>query len=433
MSKPPPLPPGLDIPPPPGMIPPSLQHKLSNQTLLNSADLLDALESPPGLPAPLRKGSSEPGDSAVNAPPGLGGPGTASDNGGGEPHSERYEDLKKFMQWKNPAFPEEHIELILKMFSTQDLADALRDKYGIVPKGWRELLESDVIKRQLPKGLSRSGSLKPGELEPMNLKPEPLSMSDLKINEILDSEWRFVNQISELTEKYLDRLYQIWDGSKANKDASKALGLTQDEANQIFEPLGSIMRFSQNLLSRLEIISLVRKQPITGEGRAIHVGRAFIAMAPKLHVYAPAVASYQTSLTILNDAVNRLPKKAGQYLNFIEWWEKVTAGNDVLRGQQLQAVLITPMQRIPRYKMLLEQLLKDCDHPESVPVIKEALDLFSSAAANINEAQRKHEKLAAVFGADLKPVSSTGSVKDGEVKITNTYQAKVRCCSSVAD
>jgi len=450
-----PLPP----PPPPGLdrklsnnavIPPQLVHKMSQLNVgAGERDVLDALEMPPPPPGPPPgltgdgdAGSSRNGTVKPPPPPGFVSPVEAV-------HAQAHEELKKFMAWKNPSFPEEHVNLVLKMYKIEDLADAIREKYGIVPQGWRALLESDIIQRQLPKGLSRGSSLRcvvhgkkqgfliyhltrrrplehkkhlhrPGELE-AKLKAEPISISDYKINEILDSELRFVSQITELQDKYLDRLYQIWDGSKANKDASKALGFTQEEANQIFEQLGSIVRFSQNLLSRLELISLVRKQPITGEGRAIHVGRAFIAMAPKLHVYAPAILSYQGSLSILNDAVSRLPKKSGgQYMNFMECWERVTASNDILRGQQLQAVLITPMQRVPRYKLLLEQLLKDCDHPDAVPVIKEALDLFSSAATNINEALRKHEKLLAFFGdGDLKPLSSSGSVVDGVVKITN--------------
>ena len=71
-----------------------------------------------------------------------------------------HEELRKFMAWKNPSFPEEHVGLLLKSFKIEDVADALRVKYGIVPQGWRALLESDVIQRQLPKGLSRGGSLR---------------------------------------------------------------------------------------------------------------------------------------------------------------------------------------------------------------------------------------------------------------------------------
>lgn len=74
--------------------------------------------------------------------------------------------------------------------------------------------------------------------------------------------------------------------------------------------------------------------------------------------------------------------------------------------------------------MLLEQLVKDCDSPQSVSVVENALDLFGSAAKNINEAMRSHEKLVGFFGAgaELKPLSSTGgTTKDGEVKIVNTY------------
>ena len=328
-------------------------------------------------------------------------------------------ELKKFLAWKDPQSSEDKADKLLAMYKLEDVAEAIRDKYGMLPQGWRSLVKSDQISRDLPKGLMRDFEAK------ISMKPE--SISDKKINEILDSEDRFVSTITELQTKYLDRLYEIFGSGQ--KDAIKALGITQEETNTIFEQLPAIVRFSQQLLQKLEIISLVRTQPITGEGRAIHVGNAFLEMAPKLHVYAPAITSYQQTLTILNECIARLkPTKEPKNLNFIQLWERITSSNDVLRGQQLQAVLITPMQRIPRYKMLLEQLVKDCDHPESIPVVQEALDLFSSAAKNMNEALRKHEKLLEFFGAgsELKPISSSGgTTKDGEVKVINTYVNKI--------
>ena len=45
---------------------------------------------------------------------------------------------------------------------------------------------------------TRTNNNRPGELE-AKLKADPVSMSDLKINEILDSELRFVTQITGMT------------------------------------------------------------------------------------------------------------------------------------------------------------------------------------------------------------------------------------------
>jgi hypothetical protein len=353
------------------------------------------------------------------APPGLAPPPGLGIKPGMATPAQR-DELKKFLQWKDPQGAEDKADKLLNMYRVEDVAEAIRDKFGMLPQGWRSLLKSDQIARELPRGQSRTFDI---HIHPKDDE----SMSDKKINEILDSEARFVTTITELQTKYLDRVYEIFGSGPKNKDAIRALGITQEETNQIFEQLPGIVRFSQQLLQKLELVSLVRKQPMTGEGRAIHVGRAFLEMAPRLHVYAPAITSYQQSLTVLNDAVGRL-KPNSKNPDFITLWERITSSNDVLRGQQLQAVLITPMQRIPRYKMLLEQLVKDCDHPDSIAVVQEALDLFASAAKNMNEALRKHEKLLEFFGAgsELKPISSTGgTTKDGEVKVVNTYVNKI--------
>ena len=77
--------------------------------------------------------------------------------------------------------------------------------------------------------------------------------------------------------------------------------------------------------------------------------------------------------------------------------------------------------------MLLEALVKDCDSEEAEPVVRSALDQFASAAKNMNEALKSHEKLKGFFGAgtDLKPMSSSGGTTEtGEIKIVNTYTHK---------
>lgn len=311
---------------------------------------------------------------------------------------EQQQEFAQFMSRVDPSLKLDTAK-VASMFSFQDVCDGLQKKYNALPPGWTA--------------------------SPPSSAPTKQKISDYKINEILDTERRFVQTILELQNSYLDRLYEIFGSGQ--KDVIKHLGLTQDETNQIFEQLPQICRFSQTLLQKLEVINLCRVPPVTGEGRAIYVGRAFLEMAPKLHVYAPAITSYQQSLDILTSktASKALTQKQG---NFLQLWEKVTADNAVLRGQQLNAVLITPMQRIPRYKMLLEQLVKDCDHPDSVSVVQEALDMFSSAAKNINEALRSHQKLKGFFGAgtELKPMSSSGgTTKDGEVKVVNTYTNKL--------
>jgi hypothetical protein len=64
------------------------------------------------------------------------------------------------------------------------------------------------------------------------------------------------------------------------------------------------------------------------------------------------------------------------------------------RGLGLQAFLVTPVQRIPRYKLLLEDMLKNTptDHPD-YENISNALILISQIAKSVNETIRNHEMM----------------------------------------
>merc|ERR1712130_459399 len=67
---------------------------------------------------------------------------------------------------------------------------------------------------------------------------------------------------------------------------------------------------------------------------------------------------------------------------------------DTTAGEQgkIQDYLILPVQRIPRYRMLLRELLKHTaeTHPDFQP-LTQALDLVSTVAGQINEAIRERE------------------------------------------
>lgn len=64
------------------------------------------------------------------------------------------------------------------------------------------------------------------------------------------------------------------------------------------------------------------------------------------------------------------------------------------RGLMLQAFLVTPVQRIPRYKMLLEDMYKHTpsDHPD-YHSLNRALSLISDIASFVNETIRDHETM----------------------------------------
>jgi RhoGEF domain/PH domain len=72
--------------------------------------------------------------------------------------------------------------------------------------------------------------------------------------------------------------------------------------------------------------------------------------------------------------------------------------NSATKGQSIRALLITPVQRVPRYNMLLEDLLKNTPraHAERSQ-LEEAVELMKSIANGINEAIRRGENMQKIL------------------------------------
>lgn len=112
------------------------------------------------------------------------------------------------------------------------------------------------------------------------------------------------------------------------------------------------------------------------------LGSVFLAFAPFLqiyHGYAKGTAKAHRLVTQL------LATNA----KFAEFHAKAV---EEAKGMNLNSYLITPIQRVPRYKLLLTEVLKYSDesHPDTAQ-LKVALEEISKAAQLINEAVRKEE------------------------------------------
>lgn len=112
------------------------------------------------------------------------------------------------------------------------------------------------------------------------------------------------------------------------------------------------------------------------------LGPTFLEFAAYLKVYAGYINGFNDAL----DCVGCLEQSNQQFANFLEEQREVTD------GLGLADFLIQPIQRVPRYRMLLEELLKHtpedhADHPKCVS----ALDQIKHVATELNEAKRTAE------------------------------------------
>ncbi|KAI9007250.1 Dbl homology domain-containing protein [Gaertneriomyces semiglobifer] len=195
-------------------------------------------------------------------------------------------------------------------------------------------------------------------------------------HEILDSERRYVDSLLLLQQTFLDPLMAV-----VGTDAEI---LPKRVIQCIFSELAGIVNVNTELKRQLEDrIENVSWDP--GHGR---VGDIFLNMAPFLKMYSSYVKNFNSALSTVEDLTAKVPAFA----------DFVAKKNKVCHGLNLQSYLILPVQRIPRYKLLLEDLMKhtDVEHPDQ-PTLKQSLNRISEVAVFVNETIREHEMMQSLI------------------------------------
>ncbi|GFN87770.1 hypothetical protein PoB_001427600 [Plakobranchus ocellatus] len=114
------------------------------------------------------------------------------------------------------------------------------------------------------------------------------------------------------------------------------------------------------------------------------VGAAFSQMGPFLKLYSTYANNHQHALNTMQE----WQTKSQEFADFISKQEDLPP----VMGLKLPALLITPVQRIPRYKLLLEELLYNTPKEHyDYEKIKEATAVIEEIATHINEHIRQNE------------------------------------------
>lgn len=145
--------------------------------------------------------------------------------------------------------------------------------------------------------------------------------------------------------------------------------LPEDKHAILFSNIEQIRNVNRKLLELMEQSS---------------IGQAFKHLGPFLKLYSMYANNYQQALAVLQE----MTLKNSEFAEFIQTQEALP---DVM-GLKINALLITPVQRIPRYKLLLEDLLShtpgdNLDYAQ----LKEATKQIGEIAHHINEHIRQHE------------------------------------------
>uniref|UniRef100_A0A3P9NX46 FYVE, RhoGEF and PH domain containing 3 n=1 Tax=Poecilia reticulata TaxID=8081 RepID=A0A3P9NX46_POERE len=185
--------------------------------------------------------------------------------------------------------------------------------------------------------------------------------------ELLHTEEAYVKRLNLLDQVFCTKLTEA--------------SIPQDVITGIFSNISSIYLFhDQFLLPEL-------KTRITGEWESNpRIGDILQKLAPFMKMYGEYVKNFDRSM----DLVNTWTQRSSQFKSVVQNIQK----QEVCGNLTLQHHMLEPVQRIPRYELLLKDYLKKLpDDALDRKDAEKALELISTAANHSNAAIRKMEKM----------------------------------------
>jgi hypothetical protein len=232
--------------------------------------------------------------------------------------------------------------------------------------------------------------------------PQPkLSHRCLVTREIRDTEQAYVQYLERAITCFKRPLEALLKEKKDKAVVSDA------QISNIFYNVEDIYTSQKQLLDKLTS----RLETYSDERTLI--GDLFIEHVPTLRNHIDYVRHHQRAIITVNDLENRRKE-------FVAFCEAQKTKHNLLLG--LLAHLITPCQRIPRYRLLLQEVLKrtDAGHPDKLN-LERALAQVEQVATAVNEAIREQENFQKVvdiqksFEGNVKTIVADGRlyVRDG--------------------
>lgn len=189
--------------------------------------------------------------------------------------------------------------------------------------------------------------------------PPKVSKRDMVIKEMMQTEGTYVKKLSTVIDVFMKPLRE------------KKI-LDEEQIQLQFSSCETILAVHHTLYQRFVQTSFDE------------VGLLFKNFSDKLSVYEDYLVNFDIALT--RRAALLMSNR--KFAAFVE-----AARNDAAcQGQALESYLIAPVQRIPRYRLLMEQLLKYTEesHPDHQNIV-DALASIREIALAHNEAIRRRE------------------------------------------
>ena len=203
-------------------------------------------------------------------------------------------------------------------------------------------------------------------------------------DELLETERTYVNDVGVIVTRFLQPLKQL-DGAQSPR-SSKHHILSPQDIRAIFSNIEELMRVNMELLSAME-----EQLGVHGpDGKATAFMKAFEIVLPHFKMYSTYVINY-------NKAIETLKDRERSNKSFREFLKSVSHQSDT-RMLPLSSYLIKPVQRICKYPLFFQNLLKltDTTHPSYGSIVK-AMEVVSKITENVDLDKAKAERNSRSF------------------------------------
>ncbi|XP_049829803.1 putative protein tag-52 [Schistocerca gregaria] len=198
------------------------------------------------------------------------------------------------------------------------------------------------------------------------------------------------------------------DGVKRTSDEEKRISLRNKAIQEILtsevsylRSLETVMKYFMEPLQEADFISPTLYNALFGHIQMLYkvngellnelkmnpdcIAEAFLRLAPFFKLYSVYAYDYKQVLSIMQD----IGKKNGKLNSFIKDQE---SRPEV--GTKLPSLLITPIQRVPRYRLLLQEVLSYTpkSHKDYAALV-ESLSAVEEVAKHINNLMREQENM----------------------------------------
>ena len=189
------------------------------------------------------------------------------------------------------------------------------------------------------------------------------------IEEIIETEKTYLNHLTLLSENYQAPLL-------------KKKYLTTEESTSIFSNLTSLLDLHKIFLKDLE------------EGLEKNkIAEVFEKNSQIFKLYTDYINNFESGVAKIKNL-----SKSSKFKNQLIQLKKESSSN-----LDFDSLYISPIQRIPRYQLLISQLLKETEEQsQDHPKIKRAFLSISETANYLNETKRKKENTKQMFSLDKK-------------------------------